>query len=336
MFSPKIQLKALLASQKKVNVSQFSVESMSSGGVGGHQFQGVAGVPSYLPMHNFYQDPPISPPPSLQQQQTNGNVPFPNLDSSSSMPRGQFFTDQSQIYRKSQEGRGYGKEREAKGQQWIPHPNEAAMVRDSLEERSHAIKVERENLMQKRRELDERLCGIDKDVNQMAQVGKRVQENSKKIIDDAKGLSGTPIVQNPNPGSQEPPTLDPLLVPVFDKHMIILERVFDYYGGNSKSGSVKLAEFVRLAQDYDILPTFLSRKELRSVYKNNAFEDVGLTYSGFTCALAELATFALSKPMFAHLYPTKLSKVNVLLNMWGVADSTKLSEIQNRQAQWTQ
>merc|ERR1712232_748365 len=105
-----------------------------------------------------------------------------------------------------------------------------------------------------------------------------------------------------------------------------------HYGGLRK-GKVELAEFVRLAQDYDITPTFLSRKELRQIFGNHTSQD-GLDFDGFTGALAEIAVYSLSKPMFAHLYATKLDKVNVLLTMWGVADPSKLTEIQTRQAQW--
>ena len=56
-------------------------------------------------------------------------------------------------------------------------------------------------------------------------------------------------------------------------------------------------------------------------------DTAGLDFPAFTAALAHAALAALSKPAFTHLYPTPRDKVLVLLEMWGLADERKLSEI---------
>jgi hypothetical protein len=80
--------------------------------------------------------------------------------------------------------------------------------------------------------------------------------------------------------------------------------------------------------DFDVSPTFLSRREVKAVYAAcGGAGGRGLGYADFTAALAHAALTALSKPAFTHLYPTPRDKVLVLLEMWGLADERKLAEI---------
>lgn len=96
---------------------------------------------------------------------------------------------------------------------------------------------------------------------------------------------------------------------LFDKYKRALFALFEFY----KAGGEGLlsAHFVRLAQDFDICPTFLTKKELRSIFKESARAHEGevgdrdaCSYAGFVEALGRMALVALSKPAFAHIYPT--------------------------------
>jgi hypothetical protein len=83
--------------------------------------------------------------------------------------------------------------------------------------------------------------------------------------------------------------------------------------------------------DYDIMPTFITRRELREAFDlSSEIGDNVLGYGEWLDCLGHIAVMALSKPMFAHLYTTTAAKVNVLLTMWGVADRQKLFEIEEQ------
>lgn len=89
-----------------------------------------------------------------------------------------------------------------------------------------------------------------------------------------------------------------------------------------------------MAQEFDIAPTFLRKSELRNLFRAAAATHAAaqrpaaaLLFPGFVELLGLTALAALSKPTFVHLYPTAEAKVAVLLEMWGVADPSKLEEI---------
>ena len=90
---------------------------------------------------------------------------------------------------------------------------------------------------------------------------------------------------------------------------------------------VRAAGFLHCASDFDITPTFASRKELRDAYERAARGANALDFTAFVEALAYVAIDALGKPMFAHLYTTPASRVSVLLVMWGVGDTSVLDAI---------
>ena len=50
-------------------------------------------------------------------------------------------------------------------------------------------------------------------------------------------------------------------------------------------------------------------------------------FEGFTSALYEVAMYSLSKEMYRDLYPNDSDKVQVLLNLWGVASPEKLAQM---------
>jgi hypothetical protein len=105
---------------------------------------------------------------------------------------------------------------------------------------------------------------------------------------------------------------------------------------------VDAARFVDLYRDFDVYPTFLTKRELRAIYGASSTAHVGgslpenpasappLSYAAFVEALGRTALLALSKPAFAELYPTAFAKVSVLLEMWGMADPRKLAEVARR------
>ena len=53
-------------------------------------------------------------------------------------------------------------------------------------------------------------------------------------------------------------------------------------------------------------------------------------FEGFTSALYEVAMYSLSKEMYRDLYPNDSDKVQVLLNLWGVASPEKLAQVNVR------
>lgn len=289
-----------------------SVETLSGERSGAQEFVGVNGQFSpYLPIHTETDDPGFNVEPQngarggrakAQEKQpfyfeTKGQVPSPI-------------------------------EVDEKSAEWTPHPAEAELVKESLIERSRQIQAEREEILRKQRELDRG--------SNASHFGLGHGQESDRVIEEAKGAIRSTQKTTPASPLHEIPVydnvLDSTLIPALDKHSKVLERVYEYY---SRDRAVDVSEFIRLAQDYDITPTFLTRKELRSIYRKSCMDaQVGMKYNDFTNGLALIAVTALSKPMFAHLYATKLAKLEVLLNMWGVADATKLEEIETRRAQW--
>tara|TARA_B110000305_G_C19153711_1_gene499272 strand:- start:13 stop:726 length:714 start_codon:yes stop_codon:yes gene_type:complete len=135
---------------------------------------------------------------------------------------------------------------------------------------------------------------------------------------------------------------DPVILPMFEAHSSHLMLIFDAYShgkGRSEGHQVKTLPLmgptgtkkgaIVMAGNYDIVPSFLSKKEVKSCYSVVALMQSGksgggLDFSGFIQLLGLLAVVSLSKPSFQHLYPSNGSKVGVLLEMWGFSDPIKL------------
>ena len=85
---------------------------------------------------------------------------------------------------------------------------------------------------------------------------------------------------------------------------------------------------MRLVADFDIVPAFLSKREAKDIFDHvaqAAGSSSGLDWDWFLALLGVVAARALSKqPVFHQLYPSLMSKVTVLLEMWGVGDPGKL------------
>ena len=142
-----------------------------------------------------------------------------------------------------------------------------------------------------------------------------------------------PSASSANAGPITSAVYDASVVSLLNKHASALRRVFRHYATrDSMDGMdlVRLAGFIKCATDFDITPTFASRKELREAFERAAATSGaadGLGFNAFVEALAHVAVDALGKPMFAHLYQTHAARVSVLLVMWGLGDPNKLDEV---------
>lgn len=143
---------------------------------------------------------------------------------------------------------------------------------------------------------------------------------------------------------------EPEVMSLFETHRRALSSVWTYYTAQSgtagavEGSGIDAKRFVELYQDYDVCPTFLTKRELRAIFGASSTAHTGgalpedpttappLSFAAFMEAMGRTALVALSKPAFAHLYPTASAKVSVLLEMWGLADPRKLAEVQRRPA----
>ena len=136
---------------------------------------------------------------------------------------------------------------------------------------------------------------------------------------------------------------------LFDKHKRPLVALWSFYTAMSRgedgthstpASGTDLKRFIELFMDFDIAPTFLTKRELKAIFAaassahningSDGASTAPLTYAAFNEALGRAALVALSKPAFQSLEPTAKDKVGVLLEMWGVADPRKLREVQDK------
>lgn len=151
---------------------------------------------------------------------------------------------------------------------------------------------------------------------------------------------------------------EPEVMSLFDKHKRPVAGLWQFYTAMSRGSDgthntpavgLDAKRFIELYLDYDIAPTFLTKKELKQIFiasskahggttnaaagsstTDEAASATPLTYAAFVEALGRTALVALSKPAFQTLYPSARDKVAVLLEMWGVADPRKLKEVQDK------
>lgn len=105
-----------------------------------------------------------------------------------------------------------------------------------------------------------------------------------------------------------------------------LQSLFDTYSNNNL---VTLKQFFRLCADFDLYPTFLTRAGVKKCFEKVAGQR-SIDFEGFVSALYEVAMYSLSKEMYRDLYPNDSDKVQVLLNLWGVASPEKLAQVNVR------
>jgi hypothetical protein len=293
-------------------------------------------------------------------------------------------------------------------------------------ERERALERSLADVEELKRKLEEERATVDRQMNRMNELGRKVKEDSERLAEQARVLRAvaassprspqaqiaaptalpvsssrhfTPasrhaspgvspsqarVVTSPGPiqavddgfgahhsptGGKEPSSylmsppsfpltetpsdlFEPEVMSLFDKYKKPLFSLWQYYCslGSADDASVSTAtpsgldarHFVELYSDFDIAPTFLTRRELKNIFAASAkahstvpvsdedAANVLLNYAGFVEALGRTALQALAKPAFQHLYPTAREKVLVLLDMWGMADARKLQEMQRK------
>jgi len=162
-------------------------------------------------------------------------------------------------------------------------------------------------------------------------------------------VAATPSSSSSNPTTALSELFDPEIMSLFDKHKRPLVALWSFYTAMSRgedgthstpASGTDLKRFIELFMDFDIAPTFLTKRELKAIFAaassahningSDGASTAPLTYAAFNEALGRAALVALSKPAFQSLYPTAKDKVGVLLEMWGVADPRKLREVQDK------
>jgi hypothetical protein len=170
-------------------------------------------------------------------------------------------------------------------------------------------------------------------------------------------------VQTPVPAGMQPPSaaelFHPDIITLLDTHKRALVALWQYYSGMSRvresaagaagehpygcAEGLDAKRFVTLFSDFDVAPTFLTKRELKFIFSaaalaageaagadGHAGADARLAYPSFCEALGRSALVALSKPTFATLYPSPVDKLRCLIEMWGVGDAGKLQDIIRR------
>ena len=150
----------------------------------------------------------------------------------------------------------------------------------------------------------------------------------------------------------------PDVIALLDEHKRALVALWTHYSASSRAKGdaqgpngapygcaegLDAKRFVTLFADFDIAPTFLTKRELKFLFSaaalaageiagadGHAGADARMGYPAFVEALGRTALVALSKPTFEHLYPSPKDKLACLLITWGVADARKLGDIKAR------
>jgi len=203
-----------------------------------------------------------------------------------------------------------------------------------------ALEAEREQLLRLRRELQESRSQLDEHASRVAAAGRRVQADSDRLVYEPRAAAQRAVVAGgaprptrtpatPNMPDVSVPGFDGAVVALFNKHASALRRVFRHYAVRDASVGdvVRLPGLVRLAQDFDITPTFSSRKEVKDAFERAGRGLEALDFPAFVESLGYIAIEALGKPMFAHLYTTDAARVSVLLVMWGLGDPASLDAV---------
>lgn len=142
--------------------------------------------------------------------------------------------------------------------------------------------------------------------------------------------------QDNNPTNSNP--FDAEITAMFNAKARELKRIFRHYAAYQDTPTTRptyctLPGFLSCWIDYEICPTFISKKEVQAIYKKR-IDDQGLhgmDFPIFVEALGLVAFAALEKPPLSQMYPTPAKQIGVLLGMWRFGDSTALDNIVKRQ-----
>eukprot|EP01138_Halocafeteria_seosinensis_P005585 gb/GECG01005708.1/.p1 GENE.gb/GECG01005708.1/~~gb/GECG01005708.1/.p1 ORF type:complete len:1018 (+),score=182.29 gb/GECG01005708.1/:1-3054(+) len=171
-------------------------------------------------------------------------------------------------------------------------------------------------------------------------------------LEQEGGTGGKPNGMIPGSGGEAPKELfDPGVTQLIDQYKKPLVKLWSYYSNNfgelpdDDTRGLTMQAWLRICKDYMITPTFMHRREIKGIFADTAMahadsneqyrllrEDkeaanrVKLSFAAFTEAVGRLAIIALSRPAFAHVYPTPRDKIAVVLDMWGLGRPEQLSK----------
>merc|ERR1711865_461044 len=135
--------------------------------------------------------------------------------------------------------------------------------------------------------------------------------------------SMAPTLMTPSVTSQPVSGMSNEAAALFRKNRSALQALFDTY---ATGDMVSLEQFFSMCSDFDLFPTFVNRDGVVTCFGKTT--QTG--YENYINALYELAEHALGKPTFEPLYPTSQAKVDVMLNLWGLADTSRLTQINSK------
>lgn len=163
----------------------------------------------------------------------------------------------------------------------------------------------------------------------------------------------TPVISELDLSETRKELRTPAVQSIFNRHRSQLEQVFEAYSFNARPMGMSIFHFAQLLCDFEVCPTFVtlsdlqylfrsfipnsSRSKLPTLTQDNmgllppTAQELLLDFPSFCDLLGTLALYALSRPAFQQLYPTPSSKVSVVIEMWGLADVSKL-ETRNQQS----
>ena len=208
----------------------------------------------------------------------------------------------------------------SKGEKSVNAQREAALA-----EREMEVRQQEEMLRNQARQVEEQKARMDDQMGQIQRMGESV--TSSALNDSARNTSLSKS-NSPRRSSGAGSSGDSDCDALFARFKQPLVLVFKYYAG-SNGASMTLDQFMRIGQDYDLYPTFLTKAELNSFFVQAAQGHQSLVYAGFVDALRITAVVALGKKSFKNLYPSNSSRVHVLLSLWGVGDPMKLEQLKS-------
>ncbi|KAH9254052.1 hypothetical protein BASA81_007927 [Batrachochytrium salamandrivorans] len=212
-------------------------------------------------------------------------------------------------------------------------------------EREQLLKMKRE-LQQGQNEMQEHLSRLNLSSNSSnydglpvppAQYRKTAQAAAKATTNSKSPSNATALTLSDNASDSRELSRNPFdseITAMFNSKARELKRIFRTYsafqdGIPSPLKQVTLTGFLACWVDFEICPTFISKREVESVYKKRITNQGlnGMDFPLFVECLGLVAFAALDKQPLCGMYPTAAKKIGVLLHMWRFGDSIALDNI---------
>lgn len=217
-------------------------------------------------------------------------------------------------------------------------------------ERDQLLKMKRE-LQQGQNEMQEHLSRLNLSSNGSSYDGLPLPPAQYRKTAQAKAAAANPrpaptttalaLSDNASEGSRGDAAasssrrnpFDSEITAMFNSKARELKRIFRTYSAfqdaPSNSKQVTLPGFLACWVDFEICPTFISKKEVESVYRKRITSQQlsGMDFPLFVECLGLVAFAALDKQPLCGMYPTPAKKIGVLLHMWRFGDSVALDHI---------